>query len=197
MAMNARKVSVLSAIAASSCCVPPLILLGMTLLGIGTVGLAGFSSTLGAMKWYIMPLAIIGVSVSFYMYFKEKKKCKGTVCKMANATFTKTMLTISTLVVSGFLTWSIYPYILGASPIQVDGNSSAHLAVYEIDGMTCGGCEISVDEAVKATDIIDSVKSSFIEGKAFVWYGDDNVDMSLVEDAIRSVGYKPLLLKVD
>ena len=62
--------------------------------------------------------------------------------------------------------------------------------------MTCGGCEISVDEAIKATYIIDSVKSSFLEGKAFVCYGDDNVDMSQIEDAIRSVGYKPLLLKM-
>jgi len=193
--VNARKLSVFSAIAASSCCVPPLILLGMTLLGIGTVGLAGFSSTLGSIKWYVMPLAIVGVSLSYYMYFREKKKCAGTACKMANATFTKTMLTISTMVVFGFLTWSVYPYVIGSGAPLSGGDSSVHFAVYQVDGMTCGGCEISVDAAVAATGIVDSAKSSFMEQKTYVWFGESGTDFDKIEDAIKSVGYEPLLLE--
>ncbi|RME21814.1 MAG: hypothetical protein D6800_11685, partial [Candidatus Zixiibacteriota bacterium] len=63
--MDAKKVSFLSMLAASSCCVPPLILLGLTVLGIGSAGLAGFSTTLGTLKWYLLPLAIVGVGVSY------------------------------------------------------------------------------------------------------------------------------------
>ena len=194
--MDSKKVSILSMIAASSCCLPPLILLGLTLLGIGTAGVAGLSATLGAMKWYILPLAIIGVGLSYWLYFKEKKKCAGTACKIANETFTKTMLTISTIVVFGFLSWSVYPYLLGtASSPSEGGASSAHFAVYQVDGMTCGGCEIAIDGAVNATGIVDSVKSSFTESKAYIWYNDANADLSQLEKAIQSVGYKPELIE--
>ncbi len=194
--MDAKKVSILSAIAASSCCLPPLILLGLTLLGVGTAGVAGLSSTMGAIKWYILPLAIVGVGVSYWLYFREKKKCAGTACKMVNETFTKTMLTISTVVVFGFLSWSVYPYVLGTTPIPSEGgSSSAHFAVYQVDGMTCGGCEIAIDGAVNATGVVDSVKSSFTESKAYIWYNDANTDLAKVESAIQSVGYKPKLIE--
>lgn len=194
--MDARKVSVLSMIAASSCCLPPLILLGLTLIGVGTAGFAGVSSTLGSVKWYILPFAIVGVSLSYWLYFREKRKCSGASCKMANERLTKIMLTISTVVVVGFLGWSVYPYLLGATPITSDGgSSSAHFAVYEVDGMTCGGCEIAIDGVIEATGAVDSVKSSFTESKAYIWYSDANTDLAKIESAIQSVGYQPRLIE--
>ncbi len=72
--MDPKKLSILSAIAASSCCVPPLILLGLMLLGIGTAGFAGLSSALGSVKWYILPLAMAGITSSYWLYFRGKKK---------------------------------------------------------------------------------------------------------------------------
>lgn len=191
--MDAKKVSILSAIAASSCCVLPLILLGLTLLGVGTAGVAGLSSTLGAIKWYILPLAVVGVGLSYWLYFREKKKCSTQACKMASEGFTKSMLTISTIVVFGFLSWSVYPYILGATPVPSGGGSSStHFAVYQVDGMTCGGCEIAVDEAIKATGLVDSVKSSFVESKAYIWF-EGEPDLVSITKAIASVGYEAKL----
>lgn len=193
--MDAKKVSVLSAIAASSCCVPPLILLGLTLLGIGTTGLAGLSSTLGSLKWYLLPLAVVGVGSSYWLYYREKKKCAATACKLANQKLTKAMLSISTVIVIGFLGWSIYPYILGATPAPSEGGSfSAHFAVYQIDGMTCGSCELAINAAIGATDLVDSVMSDFTEGKAYIWYSNADTDLAEFEAAIRSVGYNPRLV---
>lgn len=194
--MDAKKVSILSMIAASSCCLPPLILLGLTLIGVGTAGFAGVSSTLGSIKWYILPLAIVGVSLSYWLYFREKRKCSHASCKMATERLTKTMLTISTVVVVGFLGWSVYPYILGATPAPSDGgSSSAHFVVYQVDGMTCGGCEIAIDGVIEATGAADSVKSSFTDSKAYIWYSDANTDLAKFESAIQSVGYKPRLIE--
>lgn len=194
--MDSKKVSILSAIAASSCCLPPLILLGLTLLGVGTAGVAGLSSTLGAMKWYILPLAVIGVGLSYWLYLREKKKCSSTACKMANEKLTKTMLTVSTVVVIGFLGWSVYPYILGSDKVSYEGGtSSSHYTIYQVDGMTCGGCEIAIDGAINATGVVDSVKSSFIDSKAYIWYSDPNLDLEKFNEAIRSVGYEPELLE--
>ena len=199
--MDSRKVSILSAIAASSCCVPPLILLGLTLVGVGTAGLAGFSSTLGAIKWYIFPLAILGLGFSYYLYFKEQKKCATESCQMVNQKFTKTMLTLSTVVVVGFLGWSVYPYVIPSdepkvneSALQADA-SSAHYAVYKVDGMTCGGCEVAINGAISATGLVDSVKSDFTEGKAYLWYDNKQLDTTVIDKAINSVGYKGHLLE--
>ena len=195
--MDPKKISILSALAASSCCVLPLALLGLSLLGIGTAGAAGFSTTLGSVKWFIMPLAAMGVAFSYWLYFREKKKCSTTGCKMAGSRFTKIMLTISTLVVSGFFVWSVYPYILGT-----DGNrvivsaSSAQLAVFKVEGMTCGGCEIAVNGAITATGLVDSVKSSFIESKAYLWYNQDHLDLNVMGEALASVGYEAELVEL-
>lgn len=195
--MNVKKMSVLSAILASSCCVPPLILLGLTLLGVGTAGFAGLSTTLGAVKWYLLPLAVVGVGSSYYLYFREKRQCAGAACKIVNEKLTKTVLSISTIVVVGFLTWSIYPYALGSSEILIGDNAgSPRLAVFQVDGMTCGGCEIAVDGAINATGLADSVKSSFTESKAYVWYADSDTDIEEFLSAINSIGYKASLLEV-
>ena len=189
--MDAKKVSILSALAASSCCVLPLALLGLSLLGIGTAGAAGFSTTLGSLKWFIMPLATMGVLFSYWLYFREKKKCSTAGCKMAGSRFTKIMLTISTLVVSGFFVWSVYPYVLGTDRNRVMVSaSSAQLAVFKVEGMTCGGCEIAVNGAITATGLVDSVKSSFIESKVYLWYNQDQLDLKVINEALASVGYE-------
>ena len=194
--MDARKISVLSAIAASSCCIAPLILLGLTLLGIGTAGFAGVSTTLGSLKWYFLPLAVIGLGTSYWLYFREKKKCAGSDCKVANKKLTLTMLTVSTVVVCGFLFWSVYPFVLGAEPAPSPGYySSARLAVFEVEGMTCGSCELAVDGAIAATGIADSVRSSFVDRKAYVWYSRDDFDEDGIREAIASVGYTAVMIE--
>lgn len=106
------------------------------------------------------------------------------------------MLTLSTAVVLGFLSWSLYPYALGSDRVPIaGGESSAHFAVFEVEGMTCGGCEVAVDGAVRATGLADSVKSSFTSGKAYVWYKNDNLNLDTFEAAMRSVGYTSRLLE--
>lgn len=188
--MNAKKLSILSMIAASSCCLPPLFLLGLTLIGVSTVGATGLSTTLGSFKWYILPLAIFGVGLSFWLYFRERRKCSTKACRMAHEKLTKTMLTISTLVVFGFLAWSVYPYFTGGTPApQPTERSSANFAVYSIDGMTCGGCEIAVNEAIQATGLVDSVRSDFLDSKAYVWFKGEP-DFESITRAVASVGYK-------
>lgn len=192
--MQAKNLSLLSALTSSACCVPPLILLGLTLIGIGGAGLAGISSTLGALKLYLLPLALVGLASSYYLYFREKKKCSSQSCQMVNRKLTRIMLSVSTVVVMSFLSWSVYPYVLGAEEISTGGaQSSPHLAVFNVEGMTCGGCEIAVDGAVRATGLADSVKSSFVESKAYIWYSDEKNNPAEVEkafeNAINSVGY--------
>mgnify|MGYP005841652163 CR=1 FL=1 len=187
--MDAKKVSIFSMVAASSCCLPPLILLGLTLIGVGTAGIVGLSSTLGSLKWYFLPLGIAGVGLSYWLYFREKKKCSSASCRMANEKLTKTMLMISTVVVFGFFAWSIYPYFTESLhfPKTID-SVSPNFAVYTIEGMTCGGCEIAVNQSILATGIVDSVKSDFMTSEACVWFKKADGSVAIAK-AVASVGY--------
>ena len=110
---------------------------------------------------------------------------------MAGSSFTKIMLTISTLVVTSFFVWSVYPYVLGTDRYLVMVSaSSAQLAVFKVEGMTCGGCEIAVNGAITATGLVDSVKSSFIESKVYLWYKQDQLDLKAIGEALATVGYQ-------
>jgi copper chaperone CopZ len=64
--------------------------------------------------------------------------------------------------------------------------------MYEVEGMTCGGCEVAVDGAVRTTGLVDSVKSSFTDGKVYIWSKDD-LNSQLIISALAAVGYQAKL----
>ncbi len=192
--MSIKKTSVFSALLASTCCVPPLILLGLSLIGVGTAGVAGLSGTLGSLKWYLLPMALVGLGTSYVLYFRERSRCKAAACKMVGKKFTSATLLTSTILVMGFTAWSVYPYLTGNSTVVTnDQSASTHFAVFEVEGMTCGACEVAVNSSIKATGLVDSVKSSFTEGKTIVWYSGDNVEPNQILKAIQNVGYNAKL----
>lgn len=197
--MDPKKLSIASALLASSCCVLPLLLLGMTLLGIGTAGLAGASTVLGSLKWYLFPMGIVGLGLSYYLYFREKKKCATEACRMVNQRLTKLMLIVSTVVIAGFLLWSVYPYVLGSDALSASPPADPEhaVAVLAVEGMTCGGCEIAVGRALRAVAGVDSVKVSYPEERAIIWYGHADATVEQFASALDQVGYNAELIHTE
>ena len=70
--------------------------------------------------------------------------------------------------------------------------STSHLAKYEIkvDGMTCTGCEQTIQSAVSALDGIKKIKASHTEGNAFVVFDTTLTDTSNIRMKIDATGYK-------
>jgi mercuric ion transport protein len=58
-----------------------------------------------------------------------------------------------------------------------------------ISGMSCAGCEQSVQKGVAKLDGIKSVKALSTIGKAFVEYSPAVVDTAKIREAINSAGY--------
>jgi len=115
---------------------------------------------------------------------------------MAGKKFTSATLITSTIVIMGFTAWSVYPYVTGNfTNLTTNQNASAQFAVFEVEGMTCGGCELAVNKSIEATGLVDSVKSSFTEGKIIVWYSGEEMDSVKILTAINNVGYKAKLDK--
>src|SRR3970282_15296 len=109
--MKSGKASIFSAVLASSCCIIPLILLGLTLIGLGSLGLSGISTTVGNLKWFLMPIAILGLGYSYFKYFKEKKQSVRCGCEMVGKKTNHILLGVSTVLVTTFIIFSVYPYL--------------------------------------------------------------------------------------
>ncbi len=101
-------VSFPSAVVASLCCVLPV---AVVLLGIGS----------GAFMMYTMrysniliPIGVVGVGFSYFLYFRERKKCNAMACRMAGGRFNLIALVFGTLVVFMAVVFNFFPEALAS-----------------------------------------------------------------------------------
>ena len=59
-----------------------------------------------------------------------------------------------------------------------------------VDGMTCGGCAVSVNSALKGVAGVTECKVDVAEGKVVVTYKKGKVSKEQMMDAINSTGFK-------
>lgn len=68
------------------------------------------------------------------------------------------------------------------------GNAS--LIEVKIEGMTCTGCEQTIQRNVGKLEGIKSVTANFTDGRAVIEYYPGSVDTLKIKDAITGTGYK-------
>lgn len=67
-------------------------------------------------------------------------------------------------------------------------------STFEVEGMTCGGCELGVKLKVKKLAGVASVDASYDEGRATVAYDASRVTPEDIIAAIEELGYSATLL---
>lgn len=65
-----------------------------------------------------------------------------------------------------------------------------------IDGMTCTGCEQTIQASVNELPGIHSVKASYVDSNAVIEYDVEQVSISEIKDAINKTGYKVVDLAI-
>lgn len=65
-----------------------------------------------------------------------------------------------------------------------------------VNGMTCTGCEQTIDNAVAKLDGVKSTISSHENGKVMVEYVPGEVDSTQIKEAINHTGYKAISVQV-
>lgn len=63
-------------------------------------------------------------------------------------------------------------------------------SVFDVQGMTCGGCEVAVKRVVKKLDGVGEVEASHREGRATVTYDPSKVTPEKIVQAIERLGYR-------
>lgn len=185
---------ILAALAASSCCIPPVI---AAIAGVG--GAAGTLSWMEPLRPYLIGLAIIAIGYAWYSHLKPKK-ADDCGCDIEKPKFyqTKGFLVGITLFASLSITFPYYSGIFFADNkkevIVVDKHSIQKINI-KIDGMTCDACQNHVNHTVNELPGIIDVKTSYLEGNAKVEFDNSQTTIVEIKKAINSTGYKVTEIK--
>jgi copper ion binding protein len=187
---NAAYTGLFAAIAASSCCIPPVIAL---FAGIG--GSASALSFMEPFRPYLIGLAVIAIGYAWYHYLKPKKAddCACETDAKPKWFQTKGFLIGITLFAAVSIAFPYYSPIFypdNKKEVVIVSESNIHTVNFDVKGMTCASCEEHVKHAVNELEGIVNVEASFESAKAEVKYDETKTSKDAIEKAINATGYK-------
>lgn len=198
--MKAGKIGALAAAVASACCVGPLLLAA---LGLGSLGLG---ATLGRYHWVLQGAAVVGLTLAWYIFLREKRRMYALASEMRNERTTRLALSTATVVVAAFLGLNLYTVArasLSASPaleVAQAGQKAAPsqeaagaLVLLPVVGMSCYTCELSVESRLKGLPGVLEAKASAPDKSVTVRYDPRRVTLPQMVQAIGAAGYQARL----
>tara|TARA_R110001583_G_scaffold158611_1_gene310515 strand:- start:1879 stop:2499 length:621 start_codon:yes stop_codon:yes gene_type:complete len=190
-------VSLLTAIAASLCCMTPVLALIA-----GTSGIASTFSWIEPFRPYLIGLTILVLGFAWYQKLKPQKEidceCETDDLPAGKAGKTKFIQSKTFLgIVTAFaIVMLAFPYYSGIfypntdKQIIVVDKSYIKTTEFKISGMTCASCEEHVNHEVNKLNGIISSKASYENGNAIIEFDKTKTNETDIENAINSTGYK-------
>lgn len=192
--------SVLTALAASICCITPI----LAVLA-GTTGLASTFSWIAPFRPYLIGFTVLVLVFAWYQKLKPKSRsvvdceCEDDMAanKEGKPKFfnSKAFLFFVTLFAGTMLAFPYYSNIFYSNPnmnnevVFVQQSNVKEIRV-TIEGMTCTGCEAHIESEVNKLNGILNVKADYENASTIVEYDTTKVDIQKIETAILSTGYK-------
>jgi copper chaperone CopZ len=178
---------IIAAIAASSCCIPPVIA--------AIAGVGGASTNLSWMepfRPYLIGLAVVAIGYAWYNHLKLKKKSE--CCEIEKPKFFQTKgfligMTIFAALSIGFPYYSGTFFPNNKKNVVVKDRSSIQKITTTIEGMTCDACQSHVNHAINELSGIMSANTSYDNGCAIVEFDKTVVTSEEIIEAINSTGY--------
>ena len=183
---------ILSAIAASLCCITPVVAL-----------LAGSSSIAANFSWiepvrpYLIGLSIIVLLFAWFVKLKSIKatnmECNCETTKKTPFPQSKTFLGIVTVFAILMMTFPLYAKIFYPKPkfqtTLVSAASNKQQVKFTIEGMTCAGCEGHVNNELSKVAGVLAYKTSYTSRNSLVTFDSSRVDVKKIEATINKTGY--------
>ena len=179
----------LTAIAASLCCVTPVLALIA-----GTSGLASTFSWLEPFRPYFIGLTILVLGFAWYQKLKLEKQidCNCETAEKPKFIQSKIFLgivTVFAIVMLAFPYYSSVFYPKTEKQIIVVDKSNIQKVEFTINGMTCASCEEHVNHEVGKLAGIISSNTSYEKENAIVEFDNSKTNISEIETAINTTGY--------
>jgi copper chaperone CopZ len=168
--------TVLSAIMASSCCWLPLVLL---MFGVSGAGIAG---ALDAFRPWFIASTVVCLTTAFYFTYRPRRLASASEACCAAPSLTsqrrlnmtmwnKVMLWGVTVLAVAFLFFPNYMkfFLTGGGTGEPALNSPlVRTTTFSVEGMTCEGCSVLVEKAIKDVPGVLSVKVDYDRKRAVV-----------------------------
>jgi mercuric ion transport protein len=183
---------VLSAVAASLCCITPVIAL-----------LAGSSSIAANFSWieparpYLTGFSIAILSFTWHIKLKPAKSnvadCNCETTKTVPFIQSKTFLSIVTAFAILMMAFPLYAKMFYPTPkataTALATIENKQLVNFTIQGMTCEGCEEHVNNELSKVTGVLSYKTSYADSNSLVSFDKSKVDVKTIEATINKTGY--------
>lgn len=179
----------LTAIAASLCCITPVLALVA-----GTSGLASTFSWLEPARPYFIGLTILVLGFAWYQKLKPKKQidCNCETEEKPKFIQSKMFLGIVTAFAIVMLAFPYYTHIFYPTTekqIIVIDKSNFQTVKFTIIGMTCASCEEHVNHEVNKLSGIIKSSTSYENGNSIVEFDNSKTNITDIEKAINRTGY--------
>ena len=192
--------SILTAFAASLCCITPLLALIA-----GTSGLAAAFSWLEPLRPYLVGLTAAVLGFAWYQKLAPKAsrqpKAEADCCTVEERKpfmQSKTFLAIVTLFAMALLAFPLYSKVFypesNKKSAVAAGQSKEQIEI-SIKGMTCAGCEQHVEHEINQLAGIVSVKASHEKANAVVEFDNSRTSIEELKSAIARTGYEVVEVK--
>lgn len=191
---NVAYTGLFAAVAASSCCIPPVIAL-----------IAGVGGSASALYWmepfrpYLIGLAIIAIGYTWYYHLKPKN-VDDCGCDIEKPKWfqTKAFLVAMTLFAAISISFPYYAHIFypeSKQNVVMENVSDKKITEFMTSGMTCKSCEEHVNLEVNKLDGIVNSKVSYNLGTATVAFDKTKTNETEIIKAINSTGYNVISKK--
>ena len=161
--------SLMAALFASACCLGPVVLsaLGLSALGV--------SAAFEPLRPYLLGVTALLLGVRFYFaYFRQPVCAPGETCAVRNPKLTRAnrgllwVATLTVLIVALFPTYVGSLFAGSTTPAEPASIDEASTVTLQVEGMTCGACTVSVQQALAGVPGVQSAAVSYEEGNAVI-----------------------------
>lgn len=182
--------SILSAIAASLCCITPVLAL---LSGAG--GIASSFSWMEPARPYLIGITFLVLGFAWYQKRQprtaEEIQC---ACEEEKPPFMQTrkflgIVTVFAFVMMAFPYYGHLFYPKTEKQVIVFGNNDIQEVKFSVNGMTCSSCAEHVKHEVNKLSGILNAKASYEMGNAIVTFDNSKTNIAEITKAINSTGY--------
>lgn len=181
-------IGVVSAIAASLCCIMPVIAF---LAGVG--GIASVFAWIEPIRPYLILFTLLSLGAAWFVKFRSHQQTNCACEDKPGFLQSKMFLSIVTVFAVAMLTFPYYSFLFFTN------NESRSVAIKEsdltavelsIEGMTCSGCEEHIVHTVRQLDGIAHVEASYKSGHALIKCDQSKMSLKIIADAINATGYR-------
>jgi copper chaperone CopZ len=180
----------ISAFAASLCCVTPVIALFS-----GTSSIAATFSWIAPARPYLIGLSVVALALAWYLKLKPQATddCGCAADEKPKFTQSKRFLLMITIFAAVMIAFPYYSKIFfpkTEKQIVFVEKSNIQSAEFKISGMTCEGCTEEVKHEVNKLQGILKSEASYQKANAIVQFDNSKTNIAEITRAINSTGYK-------